>query len=91
MVKGCKKNMIWLKNTGSELFEEAYFIVSEEHSTTLQDENVLLKEANRIVAENQLRTGKRLPKKEYLRRAGWWCFGASCSALVCFVLFVLLR
>ncbi|MBQ7225765.1 MAG: hypothetical protein IJX02_04080 [Clostridia bacterium] len=27
MIKGCHKSIVFLKNTGSELFEEAYFIV----------------------------------------------------------------
>ena len=27
MIKGCHKNVVFLKNTGSELFDEAYFVV----------------------------------------------------------------
>jgi hypothetical protein len=29
MVRGCQKKIIYLKNTGSEVFEEAYFVVRE--------------------------------------------------------------
>lgn len=27
MIRGCHKNVVFLKNTGSELFDEAYFVV----------------------------------------------------------------
>ncbi len=27
MIKGCHKNVVFLKDTGSELFDEAYFVV----------------------------------------------------------------
>ena len=30
MLRGCKRNMIVLRGTGSDLFEEAYFVVREE-------------------------------------------------------------
>ncbi|MBQ3183888.1 MAG: hypothetical protein IJB24_07795 [Clostridia bacterium] len=51
--KGCEKRMIMLKNTGSELFEEAYFIINNKRSSQASTYD-MIKEANRIVAENDI-------------------------------------
>ncbi len=51
--KGCEKRMIMLKNTGSELFEEAYFILNTKKSSHVSN-NDMIKEANRIVADNNI-------------------------------------
>ena len=29
MIKGCNKRVIWIRNTENELFEQAYFILSD--------------------------------------------------------------
>ena len=50
MVRGCQKKIIYLKNTGSEVFEEAYFVVSEKPSATM-GECDMVEEANRILSE----------------------------------------
>ena len=49
--KGCEKRMIMIKNTGSELFEEAYFILNNKKASRTSEYD-MVKEANRIVAEN---------------------------------------
>lgn len=54
MLKGCKKNVIYIKNTGSELFEEAYFIVCES-SASGKRENDILDEANKIISNSPIR------------------------------------
>lgn len=51
--KGCEKRMIMLKNTGSDLFEEAYFILSNKKNAELS-RNDMIKEANRILSENNI-------------------------------------
>ncbi|MBQ4562807.1 MAG: hypothetical protein IJA55_10815 [Clostridia bacterium] len=51
--KGCEKRMIMLKNTGSDLFEEAYFILSNKKNMGLS-RNDMIKEANRIISENNI-------------------------------------
>ncbi|MBR6513269.1 MAG: hypothetical protein IKT46_00405 [Clostridia bacterium] len=51
--KGCEKRMIMIKNTGSELFEEAYFILSTKKSSDVTSDD-MIKEANRIVSENDI-------------------------------------
>jgi len=46
--------MILLKNTGSDYFEEAYFIISDaadQRSGTPHSENDMIREANRIISE----------------------------------------
>lgn len=49
--KGCEKRMIMIKNTGSELFEEAYFILNNKKASRITEYD-MVKEANRIVANN---------------------------------------
>ena len=51
MVRGCQKKMIYLKNTGSEVFDEAYFVVSDKKLGEELSECDLVKEANKILDE----------------------------------------
>lgn len=51
MLKGCKRNMIVLRGTGSDEFDAAYFIVKEGNEA--KSEKSLIDEANRIVSENR--------------------------------------
>lgn len=48
MIKGCSRKVIVIKNPGSNLFEEAYFIVSPKESERKHGDFLL--EANRIIA-----------------------------------------
>lgn len=52
MFKGYKRRVIVVKDTGSRLFDSAYFVVNE----SAGDEGVsdMVKEANRIIAEKGL-------------------------------------
>ena len=47
MIKGCHKRIIFLKSTGSELFEEAYFIMKP-RATEMKESDVV-SEATKIV------------------------------------------
>ena len=48
MIKGCSKRMIVLKNTGSKLFDEAYFVVKPGCAVgKLTGEKAFIDEANR--------------------------------------------
>ena len=51
-MKGTQKKMLLLKNTGSELFEEAYFILKDRFPAVAVSESEMIREANRIVSEN---------------------------------------
>ena len=49
MVKGYQKRVVFMKNTGSEFFDEAYFVVCDEHMG--KSETDMINEANRIIDE----------------------------------------
>ena len=50
MVRGCQKKIIYLKNTGSDVFDEAYFIIRDKARAS-SDNVDMVKEANRILDE----------------------------------------
>ena len=51
MVRGCQKKIIYLKNTGSEVFDEAYFVVNDKALGKDVAECDMVLEANRILDE----------------------------------------
>ena len=51
MVRGCQKRMVYLKNTGSDVFLEAYFVIRDDALTSV-NECDMIKEANRILDES---------------------------------------
>ena len=51
MVRGCQKKIIYLKSTGSEIFDEAYFVVRDKTPEEKQGECDMVQEANRILNE----------------------------------------
>jgi hypothetical protein len=53
MVRGCQRKVIFLKNTESKIFSEAYFIVDDKSSQTCEAD--MVREANRIIEENLAR------------------------------------
>lgn len=59
MIKGCHKSIVFLKNTDSEFFDEAYFVLKP-NAVCKKDSDIVL-EANKIVSsltESKKRTGK---------------------------------
>ena len=50
MVRGCQKKIVYLKNTGSDVFTDAYFVVRDNALENI-DECDMIKEANRILDE----------------------------------------
>ena len=92
VIKGCQKNVVWIRSTESELFEEAYFIVSDKVKRKHISENDMVSEANRLIADRfspmqAFKPQSSLPKKEKLK---WFLFGL-CSAvvalaLICFII-----
>lgn len=50
MVRGCQKKIVYLKSTGSDVFDEAYFVVRE-MALDKMSECDMVKEANRILEE----------------------------------------
>ncbi len=51
MIKGNQKKVIHIKNTESCIFDEAYFILKEDCSASVP-QNDMINEANRIIEEN---------------------------------------
>ena len=51
-MRGYQKKVIFLKNTGSHLFDEAYFVVSREGEAAHIEQSDMIFEANRIIKES---------------------------------------
>ena len=51
-MRGCQKKVIFIKSTGCELFDEAYFVVSGECEEKRVCEDSMIAEANRIIKES---------------------------------------
>ena len=51
-MKGYQKKVIFLKNTGSHLFDEAYFVVSRQGEEAAIGQSDMILEANRIIRES---------------------------------------
>ena len=52
MVKGCERRIVHLKNTGSTVFEEAFFLMEEEKNEKPPSYAAMVREATRIIEEN---------------------------------------
>ena len=50
MVRGCQKKIIYVKNTDSKVFDEAYFILSNKIPEATEECD-MVEEANRILGE----------------------------------------
>lgn len=85
MIKGCSRKVIVIKNPGSNLFEEAYFIVSPREAERQYGD--FLTEANRIIA---LRTTPQLCTQRSGKRFAPWIFGFFLGAAVAFPLYLLI-
>lgn len=61
-MRGYQKKVIFLKDTGSHLFDEAYFVVSREGEAAHIEQSDMVFEANRIIKESlegkELRIGR---------------------------------
>lgn len=51
-MRGYQKKVIYLKNTGSRNFEEAYFVLRSDVDSPKISEGEMIKEANTIIDEN---------------------------------------
>ena len=90
MVRGCRKKVIHLRNTESDLFEEAFLILKEKSSGLLPERD-MVKEANRILSQSEVSGA---PAESSARRRffgvllGSLCFlaGACSGAAACLLL-----
>ena len=80
MVRGCEKKVVFLKNTGSEFFEEAYFVLCASFESQGGDD--MIAEANRIISEMEGGDGNRGKRKLFSRgNIASFSFGFLISAL----------
>lgn len=91
MIKGCSRRMIVLKDTGSDFFEEAYFVLKS-HKTPgkIRTEQDFVAEANRIVAEasnNGIYSKKQEPKSNTFL----FLFGVLCGIAVCSIAILIIK
>lgn len=85
-MKGYQKRVIYMKNTGSELFEEAYFVLKCEKGEKRIDTPRMIDEANRIIKENfDNRRGGGVGR--LFKYAAPFLVGAALTAM-CFILFI---
>ena len=63
-MRGYQRRVIFLKNTGSALFEEAYFLMRSEEMTEGKSEADMVSEAGRIIEENfgKRKRHRKIPK-----------------------------
>ena len=87
-MRGTQKRVVYLKNTGSELFDEAYFIIKENTKRAFLEttEDDLIKEANRIINEHT-REKKGRARGKLIREIGAFLIGASVSFILTVLIF----
>ena len=80
-MRGCQKRVIYLKNTGCEYFEEAYFVLKGDPDLQKRSDTDIIREANRIIEEN-IGKRKRIDFKKYLPLVLTFFIGAAAGALI---------
>ena len=88
-MRGYQKRVIYLKNTGSSLFDEAYFIVSREGAEAGLGQGDMVCEANRIIDESldgESSGGRRAMLRRVLGFLFPFLLGAVISTAVCIIL-----
>ena len=58
-MRGYQRRVIFMKNTGSALFDEAYFVMRSEEMAEGKSESDMVSEAGRIIEENFGRSKRR--------------------------------
>ena len=85
-MRGYQRRVIFLKNTGSALFEEAYFVMRSEEMAEGKSEADMVSEATRIIEEN-------FGKRKKRRKIPWLLtllFSFLGGALLTFVIIALI-
>ncbi|MBO5879701.1 MAG: hypothetical protein J6Q68_04045 [Clostridia bacterium] len=84
-MRGYQKKVIFLKNTGSALFEEACFVIRSDEMAEGKTEADMISEASRIIEEN---TSKK--KRFKLTRLLSLIISFVCGGLVTFLFTILI-
>ena len=80
-MRGCQKRVVFLKNTGSPYFEEAYFVVRQEEGRDMGTTEEMVVEASRIIDENFGRKEK-MEKRTLISHSLCFIIGALITAVV---------
>ena len=80
-MRGCQKKVIYLKNTGSDYFDEAYFVLKSDTGAYKRTDEDIIREANRIIDEN-IGKRKRINLKRFILPIAAFVLGAAVSALI---------
>lgn len=85
-MRGYQKRVVFLKNTGSRIFEQAYFVLREdkEDDTANTEKTDMVLEASRIIEENFGKRRLRLSRK--LTYAAAFLLGALMAAVLILLL-----
>ena len=85
-MRGCQRRVVFLKNTGSSIFEGAYFVLKEDRNGCdgKERECDMVLEASRIIEENFER--KKGRAKGYLFYVVSFLIGAAVSAVLALLL-----
>lgn len=89
MLKGCQKRMVYIKNTGCDLFDEAYFILKNDVPTDSDTENDIIRIATAIINENGF-VQKKKRKKKRLKGLLLLALGAIIGVAVCSTIFAII-
>lgn len=83
-MRGYQKRVIYVKNTGSSQFEEAYFVIRSDSQPEKSSTDKMVDEANRIINENF--GGK---KRGFLYSKRWhilaFFMGCAVTFALCFI------
>jgi hypothetical protein len=71
-VRGYQKKVIYLKDTGSHLFDEAYFVVSRKGEEAHIEQTDMIYEANRIIRESLMDKEARIKGSRAGRKSGFF-------------------
>lgn len=87
MIRGCKKNLVVLKNIGSDYIDEAYLVLKGEFPSGAASPDIV-KEANRIIWEYQ--TGKKKKTRPPFSLPSF-ILGAIAASGICLFVFKILQ
>lgn len=77
-MRGCQRQIIMLRGTDSQIFDEAYFLLRKDFDRSRGEEGELVREAERLVALNTTRRRVRVVSKWALFAAGMLAGGLLC-------------
>ena len=93
-MRGYQKKVIFLKDTGSHLFDEAYFVISRKGEEAELSKSDMIFEANRIIKESLGEREKRFKGKKGLINLGTvipFFVGALVTFSICFAVYLFLK